>query len=232
MKNIHVRFRKLPRSLSNQQSITKIEAPPAKLVTDQKQQISAGLLPTPTTGYVKKVALSRTGMRVTYSRTLRRITLQRYLVSKIVWRPETVAFTELLTLYDNLLWCQDKSLIDPHFQEKFGSFLEKLTDLLKNTRFNEKTFQNTFKGISQKLKEAAEGHLIPERNLSTVEKHVKGKFHVTPTKSSGVPVKQLPPTKVIGRGYRDKGTYRDPAFDGSPSWQEVAIYFARKADED
>jgi hypothetical protein len=170
-------------------------------------------------------------MRVTYSKRLRRITLQRYLVSKIVWRPETVAFTELLTLYDNLLWCQDKSLVDPRFQEKFGSFLEKLTDLLKNTRFNEKTYQATFRKISKKLKEAAEGHLIPERNLKTVEKHVKGKFNVLPSKSSGVPVKQLPPVKVIGRGYRDKGTYRDPAFDGSPSWQEVALYFARIGDE-
>jgi hypothetical protein len=34
--------------------------------------------------------------------------------------------------------------------------------------------------------------------------------------------RKLPPKRIIGIGYRDKGTARDPAIDGSPSWQEVA----------
>jgi hypothetical protein len=166
-------------------------------------------------------------VRVTYSRKLRRITLLRYIISKMVWKPETVTYPELLVLYDVLLWCQDKSLSDPSFNAKFGSFLEKLTILIKGTRFSEQHFLVTIKGLFLKLKEAAEGHLIPERNLLTVERHVKGQFHVLPTRSSGIPVRELPPVKVIGRGYRDKGTYRDPAWDGSPSWQEVATYFER-----
>lgn len=31
-----------------------------------------------------------------------------------------------------------------------------------------------------------------------------------------------PPRRFVGVGYRDSGHRRDPAFDGSPSWQEVA----------
>lgn len=200
---------------------------------DTSAKILAGPLPAATKRYQNSVELNRAGMRVTYSRKVRRITLQRYLVSKIVWRPEKVTFPELLTLYDNLLWCQDKSLTDPAFKTKFGEFLENLTVLLKNTRFSEKTYASTLVDFSPRVKKVAEGHLIPERNLHTVERHVLGQFHVLPTRSSGIPTRELPPVKVIGRGYRDKGTYRDPAWDGSPSWQELATYFARlENDED
>lgn len=170
--------------------------------------------------------ISSSGMRVNYARKIKRIQLERYLVSKIVFKLEEVTFTDILVLYDNLLWCQDKSLMDPSFQKKFGGFLEKLTVLLKETRFHEKTFSKTLQNFSVKLKEVSEGHLIPERNLSSSFKHLKGLFHCTPTKSTGVPVKQLPPVKVIGRGYRDKGNAKDLAFDASPSWQEVAQHFS------
>jgi hypothetical protein len=37
------------------------------------------------------------------------------------------------------------------------------------------------------------------------------------------PKKRLPPQPYIGVGYRDKGSLRDPAKDGSPHWKEVAM---------
>jgi hypothetical protein len=33
---------------------------------------------------------------------------------------------------------------------------------------------------------------------------------------------KLPPPRFIGVGYKDKGHRRDPAFDGSPRWQDIA----------
>jgi hypothetical protein len=170
--------------------------------------------------------LNHAGMRVTYGRNLRRITLQRFIVSKMVWHPDRVTFPELLALYDNQLWLEDKARKDPGFLSKFGGFLENLSTLLKGTRITYKTMNPSLHRLSKELREAVEGHLIPERNLSTTENHVRGRFHVTPTKDSGIPTRELPPVKVIGKGYRDKGTYRDPAWDGSPSWQELATYFA------
>jgi hypothetical protein len=36
------------------------------------------------------------------------------------------------------------------------------------------------------------------------------------------PPTKLPAKRFVGVGYKDKGNRRDPAVDGSPSWQEVA----------
>lgn len=194
--------------------------------TDSRLEFLAGPIPATRTYQVHAGVLPRSGATVRYARNCRRITLERYLISKWVWHPEMVTFPELLVLYDNLLWCQDKCQKDPGFKNKFGVFLENITELFKKVRFHQDSYASTVKRIVAQIKVAAENHLIPARNLPTVERHVKGKFHVIATRSTGVPNRELPPVKVIGRGYRDKGTYRDPAWDGSPSWQDVATYFA------
>ena len=33
---------------------------------------------------------------------------------------------------------------------------------------------------------------------------------------------KIPPKRYVGVGYRDQGSRRNVAYDGSPSWQEVA----------
>lgn len=35
--------------------------------------------------------------------------------------------------------------------------------------------------------------------------------------------KRFPPKTFVGRGYGDHGTAKNPAYDGSPAWQEVAM---------
>jgi len=39
---------------------------------------------------------------------------------------------------------------------------------------------------------------------------------------------KAPPKRFIGVGYKDKGTKRDPAIDGSPNWKEVAMARSRE----
>lgn len=192
----------------------------------------AGPSPATSSGAGAKGSLNKSGIRVTYTRGLRRITLQRVLVSKFVYNWERVSFVELIVLYDNLLWCQDKAMQDPNFQEKFGNFLEKLSLVLKERRISERNFHRSLERLSKRIKEAAEGHLIPQRNLPATEKYVSGKFHVLPSKESGVPTRELPMKPYIGIGYRDKGTRRDTARDGSPRWQDVALFFARPGGRD
>jgi len=38
--------------------------------------------------------------------------------------------------------------------------------------------------------------------------------------------RRAPPKPYIGIGYKDKGSRREPAIDGSPKWQEVATFNA------
>jgi hypothetical protein len=162
------------------------------------------------------------GARVAYGKRLRRMTLQRYLVSQVAYKEEEVTFGTVLVMYDNLLWCQDKSEKDPHFQQKFGQSLTTLAELLKGMRFHPSSFRYTIKRLAAKIRADLGDFIYPKRNLPGIELHVKGHFQVLPHRESGTPRKQLPERRRIGVGYRDKGHRRDPAWDGSPSWQEVA----------
>lgn len=169
----------------------------------------------------KEEHLTRGAARVTYSARIRRITLQRYLVSRIVFEVEEVSFMEILVLYDNILWCEEKARKDPGFRQKFGGDLSILAKILKETRFSLVSFSQTIKVLSEKCRNQLENFIFPRRNLPGVRIHVLGKFHVLPYRESGVPRSQLPPKPYIGIGYKDKGSRRDPAYDASPSWQEV-----------
>lgn len=160
--------------------------------------------------------------RIAYSRRIRRMTLQRFLISMVAHEVEKVSFQDVLTMYDNLLWCQERAGADPQFQRKFGQNLSKLTELLKGTRFHPSSFKTTLNGLSIKVRAELKDFIYPRRNLPGIEKHVKGLYQVLPHKEAGTPRKQLPQPRRIGVGYRDKGHRRDPAWDGSPSWQEVA----------
>lgn len=163
-----------------------------------------------------------TSVQVKYKPRTKRITLERFLASKIVFFREEVSFQDILVLYDNLLWCQDKAEKDPSFREKFGRNLELLTKILKEFRFNSKRKSKTLVGLSERLKSELEEFLIPKRNLLGTERHLRGRYVVLASVSPGRPKRALPPVARIGIGYRDKGTLRNLARDGSPSWQEVA----------
>lgn len=162
-------------------------------------------------------------VRVTYSRKVRRITLERFICGKLVWQQEKVTYQEILVLYDNLLWCQEKARVDPGFRTKFGPPLEVLTKILKETRFSRSNILRSISKLSQRIKSELEGFYFPRRNMSTVERHTRGTFHILDYRETGTPTKQLPPKKYIGVGYKDKGNARNKAVDGSPSWQDVAM---------
>lgn len=159
---------------------------------------------------------------VKYSRRLKRISLQRYLVSKIVHEADHVKFQDLIVLYDNQIWLEQKSLKDPDFNKKFGSSLEELSFLLKQINFQKEFSAKALIRLSQRFRTNLEGFIVPIRNYQSFKKHFSGLFSVLALKTPKEANKILPPKRIIGVGYRDKGTARDPAKDGSPSWQEVA----------
>lgn len=161
-------------------------------------------------------------VRVSYDRKIRRITLQRYLLSKLCHDPESMTWKDLVVLYDNQLWCEEKARHDPLFQDKHREHLSAISASLKETRFSFARIQQNIERLSTSLVSKLHGFIFPVRNMTQLERHLKGRTHLLPPKSLGTDVKKLPPPRYIGVGYKDKGTARDPAWDGSPRWQDVA----------
>lgn len=149
--------------------------------------------------------------------------MTRYLVTKAIKFPGKVTFKDVIALYDNILWCQDKAQREPDFQQKFGEALEAVALDLKKVRFKGAVHQSDIiRMVTRALSTVPEGFLIPERNYASIGSLVNGNFTLQKIDPEGTPTKQLPPKKHIGKGYGDKGTAREPWLDGSPTWQEVA----------
>jgi hypothetical protein len=142
-------------------------------------------------------------------------------LSKIAYG-EQVGFRELGGLFLNQLWLEHKAKVDKQFNQKFGKTLEVSSNILKQLNisrgFNSSAQANLKKKITQEL----EAFLIPRRNLPQWKMRFDSSVILQSPKPSGVLKKNLPAERYIGIGYRDKGTAKNPAEDGSPSWQEIA----------
>ena len=170
---------------------------------------------------------------VTIKRGTKRITLQRFLVSKIAYGKD-FSLEELSALFNNQLWLQQKSKTDVNFSKKFGSDLESLTKILKESNFSRGLTQGSVTSLRRKVKSLEWDFLIPQRNFLSVESYLRNSLVIRWRNPVGVKTKDLPPEKYIGKGYRDKGTAKNPSIDASPSWQEVASsnsYLERKQNE-
>jgi hypothetical protein len=165
---------------------------------------------------------SNSMLQVIYGKAVRRITLQRVLTGKIAHFPKDVTILDILVLFDNMLWLQEKALQDPEFREKFGIHLKVLSLILKEIKINRKTLKVAVAELSNSFLNGLEGFIIPKRNVKPVLIQLKRFYEVRFPRQPGIEKKKLPPAAYIGVGYRDKGTAKNPAYDGSPSWQEVA----------
>lgn len=159
---------------------------------------------------------------IKYSKKMKRVSLQRYLVSKMINEHDKIRERDLLCLFDNQLWLERKCLSDTDFSEKFGKSLEDLSIILKKANFSQGVSIQTLKRMSLELKENLSGFYVNLRNYSSFKRRFDGHYHLHTLGSSKESNKHIPPKRFIGIGYRDKGTARDLALDGSPSWQEVA----------
>jgi len=164
-------------------------------------------------------------------RRTKRITLQRFLVSKIAYGKD-FSLVELAALFHNQLWLQTKSLTDIHFKEKFGKSLEELAIILKECNFRQGLQPGTIKSVRTRLLTQEWDFLIPQRNLPNLEAQLRNSIYTKWRKPQGVENSKLPPKKHIGKGYRDHGTAPKPEKDGSPSWQEVGSEFSNLERED
>ena len=154
----------------------------------------------------------------------KRITLQRFLISKIAYG-EDFSLIELAALFHNQLWLQTKCQVDPHFKVKFGMTLEVIASFLKECNFSRGLQPATISRMKAKALTLEGDFLIPKRNLPNLEAQLRNSISTKWRKPEGVEVSKLPPKQHVGKGYRDHGTAQKPEIDGSPSWQEVGSEF-------
>jgi hypothetical protein len=129
-------------------------------------------------------------------------------------------------LFQNQLWLQQKCETDPVFRERYGEFVLTLNTILKNTNLSRGLTKGAAKSLKRKLREALVDNLYKERNIKQISEKVMDSFTTKSWRPPGIETKLLPPKRYIGIGYRDKGSARDPAQDGTPSWQEIASYIS------
>lgn len=161
---------------------------------------------------------------VRISKRAKRITLQRYLLAKAIYFMEDFSLQDLACLFENQLWLEDKVHKDNQFAENFGKDLESLSIILKQINFRMEFTERSLRRFSIKLKQELEGFYLPKRNYQQTAKLYSGFYTLVQNSPLGKLTSSLPETSRIGKGYRDKGSARNPAKDGSPKWQEVAAH--------
>jgi len=159
---------------------------------------------------------------VVIGKSVKRISLQRFIVTKICLEPEKISSRDIFTLYQNQLWLQDKSHREKEFASKFGNSLEELSIILKNLNFSTNFELPKLISLKNRINIELEDFKIPTRNYQSFKSRFEGTYHLIFSKPQGIPTKNLPPVRYIGVGYKDKGSATKPEFDGSPSWKDIA----------
>jgi hypothetical protein len=159
---------------------------------------------------------------VVIGKSVKRISLQRYIVTKICLELEKISSRDIFTLYQNQIWLQDKCYREAEFSRKFGIPLEGLSMILKNLNLSTDFQTSKLVALRNRIKVELEDFIIPTRNYQSFKGRFEGTFHLIFSKPQGIPTKDLPPVRYIGVGYKDKGSASKPEFDGSPNWKDIA----------
>lgn len=141
------------------------------------------------------------------------------LLSKLFFvREET--FTEkdqvaLFTVYEKMV---EKCAVDGNFKEKYGHELFFMRNIFKNLP----AFVADQQSI-EKMVEFLQQVLSHKRGWLSRDIYFGMKMQIYKVEMQYGEPKKVKPKNRIAVGYRDKGTAKDSAWDGSPSWQEVAL---------
>jgi hypothetical protein len=163
---------------------------------------------------------------VLISKKTKRISLERYLLSKVAFFPETVNERDLLALFLNHIDLQEKADREMDFCQKFGSDLESVSIILKGINLTHGVSLRSLTVMSEKVKVVLSHYIVPRRNFEDFKLRFHNSYHLIFREPQGVPTDTLPAKRWIGVGYRDKGSAKDKAIDASPSWQSVATVAA------
>jgi hypothetical protein len=158
-----------------------------------------------------------------------RIVLLKFLLGKLVFSIEGLNIEEYLLLFH--LFFEMTEIQDPLFQEKYKEYLFRLNLLLSELGKIKEFPVHPTERSALEIGRLLEGFLPTAREYFGLagQRDMRSCFRLI-LNDTIVP-KRPPPKRFIGVGYKDKGTCRDPAFDGTPGWQFYARYFANKERE-
>jgi len=169
------------------------------------------------------------GYKMIIKKGTNRVVLLRFLLAKLVHAVEGLSLEEYLCLYH--LFYDLTENRDPIFLSKYSVQLEKVAHLLERMRgvsvypviFREPTVKKVREFLLDFIPSAREYFgLAGQRNLRQSYRIVLNDTLIP---------KRCPPVRYIGVGYKDKGTRRNSATNGSPGWQEVGSFFSNQARE-
>jgi len=178
------------------------------------------LQPPPVTGYGR--CLSK-GYKVLIKRGVNRYKLFRFLNSKVILDEEGLHLDEFLCLFE--LYYQLSESGDPNFKENLNNIRNESFNMFIKFLSKVKIFpyQPTEK-TRQTFQELAVAVSYDKRSYHRIKGQNRNKDFRLVFKDTLLP-RRSPSKAYIGIGYKDKGSRREPALDGSPKWQEVATYF-------
>jgi hypothetical protein len=169
-------------------------------------------------------SIPQTHLLISIGKKVKRISLQRYLLSKFYYEVDRIKEADVVCLFENQLWLESKSLKDSQFYRKFGKEVFYLSELLKNQNSSELS-PKSLRRLTLRFTSNVPDFLVPKRNYGQWKSRFAGSFHLNPILSKEVRDfynPKVPDRRRVGVGYRDKGSKRDLAYDGSPDWTEVS----------
>jgi len=171
----------------------------------------------------------RGGYKVKFLKGTKQITILRFLVAKSVFDEEGLSIDNLLALNEVFVRLSEQALKDEEFGRKYGEWLFTisiyLAELNKQKAFPIRAERQYHDRIVDFLKPylPSQRAYLGYRNDNKIVKSYR-----VILRNPLAPPQKIPPKRYIGVGYKDKGTKRDPAFDGTPNWKEVAMARTRE----
>lgn len=96
---------------------------------------------------------------------------------------------------------------------------------MKEINFRTDFTDRALRRFGERVKEVLESFLFPRRNFTQVSLLYRGFVQpIDPQLTTLERRSKKLQKRRMGVGYRDKGSLKNPAKDGSPSWQEVATH--------
>lgn len=162
----------------------------------------------------------------------KKVTLFRFLLAKLVYgrEHEGLSLEEFLCFHELYLELVDSK--DPLLLAKWASSFEKCSKIMAATaKFVE--FPLCLDELSREkvISFMGEDPMLPSPSAFyglMGNRDLRSAFRVQ-FRSQWIPPKRV--ERYIGVGYKDKGTRRNPALDGSPSWQTVAATLSNRERE-
>jgi len=159
---------------------------------------------------------------------IRKKDLFRFLLAKMLYeKEEGLHLDEFLVLWELYLHLLEVQSKDPSFKEKYENFFRSsflfFRELGSQKEFPIRLEENENSQYLERIVKVLEP-MLPTRSAYfglKGQKSLKSGFSLV--FENELLSRKIPEGRRIGVGYRDKGSRRDPAFDGSPDWREVAL---------